>query len=185
MRETESVNNNSNPVLGVVLGSDSDLTVMLSGLELLEEWAIPFEVRILSAHRTPDAAQDYGKSAAKRGLKVLIAAAGMAAHLPGVLASYTMLPVIGVPIASGHLQGNDALYAMVQMPPGIPVATVGINAGKNAALLAVQLLSLAYPIYQKKLKDFRDSQCQTVISKDAELARLGFRCYNVAHKEIP
>ena len=109
-----------NPLIGVVIGSDSDLPVMASGLELLEEWGAPFEVKILSAHRTPKEAADFAQTAAKRGIKVIIAAAGMAAHLPGVLAAYTHLPVIGVPIASGQLKGIDALYSIVQMPPGIP-----------------------------------------------------------------
>ena len=168
------------PLIGVVLGSDSDLPVLAPGLKMLEDWAIPFEVHILSAHRTPEPAADYGRSAEVRGLQVLIAAAGMAAHLPGVLASYTTLPVIGLPVASGHLGGKDALYAIVQMPPGIPVATVGINAGKNAILLALEILALANPLYQDKLKAFRKEQAQGVLDKDAHLQERGFQGYGVA-----
>ncbi|NMB11216.1 MAG: 5-(carboxyamino)imidazole ribonucleotide mutase [Firmicutes bacterium] len=163
------------PLIGVVVGSDSDLPVMKSGLEILERWEVPFEVRILSAHRTPSVAADYAKNAKERGLKVIIAAAGMAAHLPGVLAAYTTLPVIGVPIASGQLGGMDALYAIVQMPPGIPVASVGLNAGKNAALLAVEILGLTDPLWQEQLKAYREEQAKGVLDKDQRLRESGWK----------
>jgi 5-(carboxyamino)imidazole ribonucleotide mutase len=167
----------NNSLIGVVIGSDSDLPVMASGLELLDEWGVPFEVKILSAHRTPKEAADFAQTAAERGLKVIIAAAGMAAHLPGVLAAYTHLPVIGVPIASGHLKGIDALYSIVQMPPGIPVASVGINAGRNAAILAVEILSLTDPTWQDKLDMYRKKQAEAVLDKNARLEKCGFRAY--------
>ncbi|NLA57499.1 MAG: 5-(carboxyamino)imidazole ribonucleotide mutase [Firmicutes bacterium] len=165
------------PLVSVVIGSDSDLPVVAPGLELLEDWGVPFEVKILSAHRTPREAADFARTAAERGLKVIIAAAGMAAHLPGVLAAYTQLPVIGVPIASGQLQGVDALYSIVQMPPGIPVASVGINAGRNAVILAVQILSLTDPTWQDKLEMYRKKQRETVLDKNARLQECGFKAY--------
>ena len=167
----------ASPLIGVVMGSDSDLPVLAPGLELLEAWGVPFEVQILSAHRTPREAAGFAQTAAERGLKVIIAAAGMAAHLPGVVAAYTNLPVIGVPIASGQLQGVDALYAIVQMPPGIPVASVGINAGRNAAILAVQILSLTDPTWQDKLDMYRKNQAEAVLEKNVALKDLGFRAY--------
>jgi 5-(carboxyamino)imidazole ribonucleotide mutase len=173
----------ANPLIGVVLGSDSDLPVLAPGLEMLETWEVPFEVQILSAHRTPEAVAKYAQSAGERGLQVIIAAAGMAAHLPGVLASYTALPVIGVPIAGNHLGGVDALYAMVQMPPGIPVASVGINAAKNAILLALEVLALVNPLYRDKLRAFRKEQAEGVLNKNARMQELGFRGYSVARTE--
>jgi len=165
------------PLVGVVIGSDTDLPALVSGLELLEEWGVPFEVKILSAHRTPKEAAEFAQTAADRGLKVIIAAAGMAAHLPGVLAAHTHLPVIGVPIASGELRGPDALYSIVQMPPGIPVACVGINAGRNAAILAMQILGLTDPVWQDKLDMYRKKQAEAVLAKSAKLEELGFRAY--------
>src|SRR5574344_351230 len=127
--------------VSIIMGSTSDLAIMEKAAKVLDEFQIPFEMNALSAHRTPQAVEEFAKNAEKRGVKVIIAAAGMAAHLGGVIASMTTLPVIGVPIKSS-LEGMDALLAIVQMPPGIPVATVGINAGLNAAILAVQMLSL-------------------------------------------
>ncbi len=167
----------ASPLVGVVLGSDSDLPIMASGLEILNDWKVPFEVQVLSAHRTPAAAANYAKTARKRGLKVIIAAAGMAAHLPGVLAAYTDIPVIGVPIASGNLRGVDALYAIVQMPSGVPVASVGINAGKNAVLLALEILSLTDSILQEKLEVYRQEQAKEVSAKNEKLEKLGYQCY--------
>ena len=125
----------SNPLVGILIGSDSDLPVMREAAAALEEFGVGHEIRISSAHRTPDETAEYAKSARKRGLKVIIAGAGGAAHLPGVLAASTTLPVIGVPIPTGHIGGIDALYSIVQMPGGIPVATVGIGNAKNAGLL--------------------------------------------------
>jgi 5-(carboxyamino)imidazole ribonucleotide mutase len=137
------------------MGSDSDLPVMGKAAEVLKEMGIPFEMDISSAHRLPDKTANYAKTARDRGIEVLIAGAGMAAHLAGVLASQTTLPVIGVPLKSGALDGVDALYSTVQMPPGIPVATVAIDGAKNAAYLACEILSIKYPEIAKKLDDFR------------------------------
>ena len=130
------------PLVGILMGSDSDLPVMEKAAEVLREMGIPFEMDISSAHRLPDKTAHYAKTARERGLEVLIAGAGMAAHLAGVLAAHTTLPVIGVPLKSGALEGVDALYSTVQMPPGIPVATVGIYGAKNAAYLACEILSI-------------------------------------------
>jgi len=131
------------PTVGIVLGSDSDLEAMRPCWELLREMGISYEVRVASAHRTPDVVADYASTAAERGLKVIIAGAGAAAALPGVIAAHTHLPVIGVPIDATPLRGVDALYSIVQMPPGVPVATVAINGARNAALLAARILALA------------------------------------------
>ena len=143
------------PVVGIIMGSDSDLPVMEAAFQVLKEFNIPYEVKILSAHRTPDQHSEYSKSAKDRGLKVIIAAAGGAAHLPGVTAAQTILPVIGVPIKSKSLEGMDSLLSIVQMPPGIPVATVSIDGAKNAALLAVQILAISTESIQKKLTDYK------------------------------
>ncbi len=143
------------PLVGILMGSDSDLPVMEKAAEVLKEMGIPFEMDISSAHRLPDKTANYAKTARDRGIEVLIAGAGMAAHLAGVLASQTTLPVIGVPLKSGALDGVDALYSTVQMPPGVPVATVGIDGAKNAAYLACEILSIKYPEIAKKLDDFR------------------------------
>ncbi len=129
--------------IGIIMGSDSDLKVMQKAIDVCKEFEVPFEVKIISAHRTPEVHSEYSKTAASRGIKVIIAAAGMAAHLPGVTAGQTHLPVIGVPIKGKSLEGNDALYSIVQMPPGIPVATVAIDGAKNAGLLAVQMLAIS------------------------------------------
>ena len=146
------------PIVSIIMGSTSDLPVMEKAAKLLDEMKVPFEMNALSAHRTPEAVEDFAKNAKERGIQVIIAAAGMAAHLPGVIAASTTVPVIGVPIKS-TLEGMDALLAIVQMPPGIPVATVGINAAMNAAILAVQMLSLAdadladrFATYKENLK---------------------------------
>lgn len=143
------------PVVGIIMGSDSDLPVMEAAFQVLKEFNIPYEVKILSAHRTPDQHSEYSKTAKNRGLKVIIAAAGGAAHLPGVTAAQTILPVIGVPIKSKSLDGIDSLLSIVQMPPGIPVATVSIDGAKNAALLAVQILGISTESIQKKLTDYK------------------------------
>ncbi len=143
------------PLVGILMGSDSDLPVMEKAAEVLKEMGIPFEIDISSAHRLPDKTANYAKTARDRGIEVLIAGAGMAAHLAGVLASQTTLPVIGVPLKSGALDGVDALYSTVQMPPGVPVATVGVDGAKNAAYLACEILSIKYSDIAKKLEDFR------------------------------
>jgi 5-(carboxyamino)imidazole ribonucleotide mutase len=133
------------PLVGILMGSDSDLPVMTKAAEVLKEMGVPYEIDISSAHRLPEKTAAYAKTARGRGIEVLIAGAGMAAHLAGVLAAHTTLPVIGVPLKSGALEGVDALYSTVQMPPGIPVATVGIDGAKNAAFLACEILSIKYP----------------------------------------
>ena len=143
------------PLVGILMGSESDLPVMEKAAEVLEEMGVPYEMEISSAHRLPEKTAQYAKTARKRGVEVLIAGAGMAAHLAGALASHTTLPVIGVPIKSGALNGADALYSTVQMPPGVPVATVGIDGAKNGAYLACEILSIKYPEMAKKLEDFR------------------------------
>ncbi len=143
------------PLVGILMGSESDLPVMEKTAEVLREMGIPFEMNIRSAHRLPEKTARYAKEARKRGIEVLIAGAGMSAHLAGVLAAHTTLPVIGVPIKSGALEGVDALYSTVQMPPGVPVATVGIDGAKNAAYLACEILSIKYTEVAKKLEQFR------------------------------
>lgn len=132
------------PKVLVLLGSDSDIKIIEDGLKFLAKAQIPYTVDISSAHRNPEKTVKYAKNARKQGIEVIIAVAGMAAHLPGVIASHTTLPVIGVPVSNGTLKGKDALYSIVQMPPGVPVASVGIDAGKNAAILASQILSIKY-----------------------------------------
>lgn len=143
------------PVIGIIMGSDSDLPIMEKAIDVCKEFEIPFEVKIISAHRTPDIHAEYAKTAASRGIKVIIAAAGMAAHLPGVTAGHTHLPVIGVPIKGKNLDGMDALYSIVQMPPGVPVATVAIDGAKNGALLAIQILATSNEELQNKLKEYK------------------------------
>lgn len=167
----------SQPLVGIVVGSDSDLPVMKEAVKVLEDFGIPCEVVISSAHRTPDKTGGYARSAARRGLKVIIAGAGGAAHLPGAIAAYTSLPVIGVPVSYGALNGVDALYAMVQMPPGVPVATVGINQAGNAALLAAQIIGAGYLPVREKVETFKAMQAHEVKEKDALLAKLGIGDY--------
>ncbi len=138
-----------NPIIGIIMGSDSDLPTMQAAADICEEFGVPYEMKIVSAHRTPDDMAEYARTAHERGIKVIIAGAGGAAHLPGMTASHTPLPVIGVPVQSKSLNGIDSLYSIVQMPPGVPVATVAIGAAKNAGLLAVQILAVA----DTKLRD--------------------------------
>jgi len=153
------------PLVGILMGSDSDLPVMEKAAEVLREMGVPFEMDISSAHRLPEKTAHYAKTAKKRGIEVLIAGAGMAAHLAGVLAAHTTLPVIGIPLKSGALNGADALYSTVQMPPGITVATVGIDGAKNAAYLACEILSIKYPEIAKKLEDFRTKMKKSLEEK--------------------
>ena len=157
------------PLVGIVMGSDSDLPVMKEAATVLKEMGIPCEMDISSAHRLPDKTANYARTARDRGLEVLIAGAGMAAHLAGVLAANTTLPVIGVPLKSGALNGADALYSTVQMPPGIPVATVAIDGAKNAAYLACEILSIKYPEVAKKLEDFRSKIRKSLEEKSKAL----------------
>jgi len=154
------------PIVGVVMGSDSDLPIMQAAADALKEFEVAYEVRIISAHRTPDEMIDYGRSAVGRGLKVIIAGAGGAAHLPGMLASVTPLPVIGVPVGITKLQGLDALLSIVQMPAGVPVATVAVDNARNAGLLAVRILGSGEPALQDKMKSFQDQLRQLVLEKD-------------------
>ncbi len=157
------------PLAGIVMGSDSDLPVMEQAANVLKEMGIPCEMDISSAHRLPDKTENYARTARERGLEVLIAGAGMAAHLAGVLAAHTTLPVIGVPLKSGALNGADALYSTVQMPPGIPVATVAIDGAKNAAYLACEILSIKYPEVAKKLEGFRSKTRKSLEEKSKAL----------------
>ena len=153
------------PLVGIVMGSDSDLSVMSAAAEVLEEFGVAFELSVVSAHRTPARAEAYAKSAAGRGLRVIIAGAGGAAHLAGVIAAYTELPVIGVPVLGKALGGADALYSTVQMPPGIPVATMAINGAKNAGLLAVEILGVADEGLRQKVREYKQKLAQEVEAK--------------------
>ena len=155
--------------IAIVMGSDSDLPIMQEAADLLAEMDVPCEMTIISAHRTPDRAVQFARTARERGLKVIIAGAGGAAHLPGVLAALTTLPVIGVPIDSSPLSGVDALYAIVQMPSGVPVATVGINGAKNAAILAAEILALADESLRRRLDQLRRQMSDEVEAKDRAL----------------
>jgi 5-(carboxyamino)imidazole ribonucleotide mutase len=157
--------------VGIVMGSDSDWPVMVEAKRVCDQFGVGCEARVLSAHRTPDEALEWSRSALARGLRVLIAGAGGAAHLPGVLAATTLLPVIGVPIANGPLQGVDALLSIVQMPRGIPVATVGVGRADNAGLLAMHVLATADEELRGKLAAFRDAQRERVLAADAKLLR--------------
>lgn len=153
--------------VGIVMGSDSDLPVIQKAVNVLRELDVPFEVHVYSAHRTPDQARDFARSAAANGFGVLIAAAGMAAHLAGAIAANTTLPVIGIPCSSSVLDGMDALLATVQMPTGIPVATVAVNGGANAALLAAQIIAVSDSELAQKLNDKREKDALAVLQKDA------------------
>lgn len=155
--------------VAIIMGSDSDLPVVEKALKILEKFDIQKEVRVLSAHRTTHKALDFAENAQKNGFDVVIAAAGKAAHLPGVLASITLLPVIGLPIKSSTLDGLDSLLSIVQMPKGIPVATVAINGAENAALLAVQIMALKYPVLNERLKNYRTEMQKEVEAKDAKV----------------
>ena len=159
------------PLVGILMGSESDLPVMEKAAEVLKEMGVPYEIEISSAHRLPEKTAKYAKSSRGRGIEVLIAGAGMAAHLAGALASHTTLPVIGVPIKSGALNGADALYSTVQMPTGVPVATVGIDGAKNAAYLACEILSIKYPEIAKKLQDFRAKTKRALEEKSKALKK--------------
>jgi len=152
--------------VGLVMGSDSDFNVMEDAIKVLKEFGVPFEVKVSSAHRTLERTLKWVKDFEQQGGRIIVAAAGMAAHLPGVIAGSTTLPVIGIPVRSGALEGVDALYAIVQMPPGIPVATVGINAGKNAGLLAVQMLANSDEHLKEALKNYRLKMTRGVEEKD-------------------
>ena len=161
------------PIVSIIMGSTSDLPVMEKAAQLLNDMHVPFEINALSAHRTPEAVEAFSKGAKDRGVKIIIAAAGMAAHLPGVIAASTTLPVIGVPINS-TLDGMDALLAIVQMPPGIPVATVGVNASLNAAILAVGMLSLADAELAERLAAYKNDLKKKIEKANEELKELKY-----------
>ncbi|MCL1474764.1 5-(carboxyamino)imidazole ribonucleotide mutase [Argonema antarcticum] len=165
------------PLVGIIMGSDSDLPTMQGAIAICEEFGVPCEVAIVSAHRTPDRMVDYAKSAHQRGIKVIIAGAGGAAHLPGMVAALTPLPVIGVPVATRNLQGVDSLYSIVQMPAGIPVATVAIGNAKNAGLLAVQILATHQPKLLEQVQQYRQNLAESVLQKQAQLDKLGYKQY--------
>ena len=162
------------PIVSIIMGSTSDLPIMEKAAKLLDECEIPFEMLALSAHRTPAEVEELAKNAKNRGIKVIIAAAGMAAHLPGVIAAMTPLPVIGVPIKSG-MEGLDALLAIVQMPPGIPVATVGINASLNAAILATQILANGDEAIAAKVEAYKAGLTQKIVAANRELAEVKYK----------
>ena len=161
------------PIVSIIMGSTSDLPVMEKACQLLDQMKVPFEVNALSAHRTPQAVEQFATKARERGIRVIIAAAGMAAALPGVIAAQTTLPVIGVPI-KGMLDGLDALLSIVQMPPGIPVATTGVNGAQNAAILACQMLALSDEALAARMEDYKEGLKQKIVKANEELAALQY-----------
>ena len=164
--------------VGIVMGSDSDMPVMAKAADVLEELGISYEMTIISAHREPDVFFDYAKSAEEKGFKVIIAGAGMAAHLPGMCAAIFPMPVIGIPMHTTSLGGRDSLYSIVQMPSGIPVATVAINGGANAGLLAAKILATSDEALLQKVKDYAQNLKEAVQAKDAKLQEVGYKNYN-------
>lgn len=157
------------PIVGIIMGSDSDFGIMQEAAHFLKECNVPFELKVVSAHRTPEYMVDYAKSAKSRGIKIIIAGAGGAAHLPGMIASLTTLPVIGVPIKSSNsIDGWDSLLSILQMPNGVPVATVALNGAKNAGILAAEILAISDPVLDQKLVDFKNGMRDTVLSKKLE-----------------
>ena len=174
-----SVINQKTPLVGIVMGSDSDLEKMSEAAKVLEEFDVPFEITVSSAHRSPERTMDWTEKIKNDGGKVIIAGAGRAAHLAGVIAAHTTLPVIGVPIDGGPLNGVDALYATVQMPPGIPVGTMAIGSGgaRNAGIFAVQILALAFPELDEKLQAYKKRMSDGVAEKAARLNEVGYENY--------
>ena len=165
------------PKVGIVMGSDSDMPVMSKAADVLDQLGISYEMRIISAHREPDEFFEYAKTAEERGVKVIIAGAGMAAHLPGMCAALFPMPVIGIPMHTTSLGGRDSLYSIVQMPSGIPVATVAINGGQNAGLLAAKILATSDASLLSKLKAYSLKMKEGVIKKDAKLNEVGYKNY--------
>lgn len=163
--------------VGIVMGSDSDMPVMAKAADILEELGISYEMRIISAHREPDVFFEYAKTAEEKGFQVIIAGAGMAAHLPGMCAAIFPMPVIGIPMHTTSLGGRDSLYSIVQMPSGIPVATVAINGGANAALLAAKILAVGDKALLQKLKEYANDLKEQVQAKDAKLQETGYKNY--------
>lgn len=174
---------NTSIQIGIVMGSDSDLTVMQEAAKIVEEFGVSYEILVVSAHRTPEAMYTYAQSAVNKGLKVIIAGAGGAAHLPGMIAALTTLPVIGVPVQSKAMSGLDSLYSIVQMPPGVPVATVAINGAKNAGLLAIQMLAIENKDLQKKLTSYKKTQNDLVVDKSSKLQKMGYKLYLKVHEK--
>jgi len=170
--------------IGIIMGSDSDLPVMKEAADFLEEMGIKYELTIVSAHRTPKRLYEYAESAISRGISVIIAGAGGSAHLPGMVASITTLPVIGVPIKTKALNGVDSLYSIVQMPAGIPVATVAINGAKNAGILAASILSVSNSEIAEKLSAFKEALTKSVEWKASELEKVGYESYPTSAKYI-
>ncbi len=165
------------PQVGIVMGSDSDMPVMSKAADILEQLGVSYDMRIISAHREPDEFFEYARSAEEKGYKVIIAGAGMAAHLPGMCAAIFPMPVIGIPMHTTSLGGRDSLYSIVQMPSGIPVATVAINGGANAGLLAAKILATSDPELLSRLKDYSASLKDAVIDKDKRLQEVGYKNY--------
>lgn len=165
------------PLVGIIMGSDSDLKVMSGAAKVLDEFSLAYELTIVSAHRTPERLFEYAKTAGDRGLKVIIAGAGGAAHLPGMVASLTAVPVIGVPVETATLKGVDSLYSIVQMPPGVPVATVAVNGAQNAGLLAVQILGAADNSLYEKMIQYKESLRNMVVGKAERLENVGYNQY--------
>ena len=163
--------------VGIVMGSDSDMPVMAKAADVLEQLGIAYEMTIISAHREPDVFFEYAKSAEEKGFKVIIAGAGMAAHLPGMCAALFPMPVVGVPLSGKNLEGEDALLSIVQMPPGIPVATVAIDGGLNAAILAAKILAVSDAELLNKLKEYTQEMKETVQGKAAKLDEIGYEAY--------
>ena len=163
--------------VGIVMGSDSDMPVMAKAADILEQFGIDYEMTIISAHREPEVFFEYARTAEEKGFKVIIAGAGMAAHLPGMCAAIFPMPVIGIPMHTTSLGGQDSLYSIVQMPSGIPVATVAINGGANAALLAVKILAVSDETLLKKLKDYSEGLKEQVQAKDEKLQETGCKAY--------
>lgn len=172
---------NHNPEIGIIMGSDSDLPTMKAAIAVCEQFNINYEVAIVSAHRTPQKMVEYAQNAHKRGIKVIIAGAGGAAHLPGMVASLTPLPVIGVPVTTKQLQGVDSLYSIVQMPRGIPVATVAIGNAENAGLLAIRILASQQPALLEKVLAYSENLRQMVENKQNELDKIGYQKYLESH----
>lgn len=163
--------------VGIIMGSDSDLEVMQSAAEILEQFGVGYEITVVSAHRTPDALYKYAKTVEKKGIKVIIAGAGGSAHLPGMVASMTILPVIGVPVKTKTMDGLDSLLSIVQMPPGVPVASVAINGSKNAGILAVQILATNDKALSKKITAYKNTMNKEVTSKAKKLLDKGYKEY--------
>jgi len=165
------MSDSSSPVVGIAMGSDSDLPVMDDAADVLDEFGVPYEMRVLSAHRTPGVMKEYAETAAERGIEVIVAGAGGAAHLPGMIAASTPLPVIGVPVKTSKLNGVDSLLSIVQMPGGVPVGSVAINAADNAALLAVQILGVEDPDLRQRMVEYKEDLTEKVADMDERVRK--------------